>query len=58
LAGYARERGLLVSQGSDFHQPCAWIELGRKLWLPGGVEPIWRDWTVTRRTARPIVLEG
>ncbi|TKI08125.1 RNase RNM [Martelella alba] len=44
LAGYARERGLLASQGSDFHQPCAWIELGRKLWLPGTVEPIWRDW--------------
>jgi predicted metal-dependent phosphoesterase TrpH len=44
LAGYARERQLLGSQGSDFHMPCAWIELGRKLWLPGGVEPIWRDW--------------
>jgi len=47
LAGYARERHLLGSQGSDFHQPCAWIELGRKLWLPGGVEPIWRDWPTT-----------
>lgn len=49
LAGYARERELFASQGSDFHQPCAWIELGRKLWLPGGVEPIWRDWPVARR---------
>jgi len=49
LAGYARERRLLASQGSDFHQPCAWIELGRKLWLPGSVEPIWRDWPVAQR---------
>jgi len=41
LAGYARDNGLAGSQGSDFHQPCPWIELGRKLWLPGGVEPVW-----------------
>ncbi|WP_343464183.1 PHP domain-containing protein [Pantoea sp.] len=41
LAGYARDHGLAGSQGSDFHQPCPWIELGRKLWLPGGVEPVW-----------------
>ncbi|ATA22230.1 hypothetical protein EDC48_11864 [Gibbsiella quercinecans] len=45
LAAYARDYQLLASQGSDFHQPCAWIELGRKLWLPGGVEPVWRDWS-------------
>lgn len=44
LAAYALQFGLLASQGSDFHQPCAWIELGRKLWLPTGVEPVWRDW--------------
>ncbi|RLM26892.1 phosphatase [Brenneria alni] len=42
LACYAREFCLLGSQGSDFHQPCAWIELGRKLWLPAGVEPVWQ----------------
>ncbi len=36
--------GLLASQGSDFHQPCAWIELGRKLWLPAGVEGVWHSW--------------
>lgn len=47
LAGYAQQFHLLASQGSDFHQPCAWIELGRKLWLPGGVEPVWRDWVNT-----------
>ncbi|MED5699373.1 RNase RNM [Enterobacter ludwigii] len=44
LATYARQFGLLGSQGSDFHQPCAWIELGRKLWLPAGVEPVWQLW--------------
>ncbi|WP_255508600.1 PHP domain-containing protein [Nissabacter sp. SGAir0207] len=44
LAAYAQQFQLLASQGSDFHQPCPWIELGRKLWLPGGVEPVWRDW--------------
>ena len=45
LAKYAQEYQLLASQGSDFHQPCSWIEQGRKLWLPGGVEPVWRDWS-------------
>jgi predicted metal-dependent phosphoesterase TrpH len=44
LAEYARDYNLLASQGSDFHQPCSWIELGRKLWLPAGVAPVWRDW--------------
>ena len=44
LATYARQFCLLGSQGSDFHQPCAWIELGRKLWLPAGVEPVWQLW--------------
>lgn len=41
LAVYAREHDLAASQGSDFHQPCPWIELGKKLWLPGGVEAVW-----------------
>lgn len=58
LAGYARERGLLASQGSDFHQPCAWIELGRRLWLPGGVEPVWRDWPAARSVAPKELSEG
>ncbi|WP_054178496.1 RNase RNM [Trabulsiella odontotermitis] len=44
LATYARQYGLLGSQGSDFHQPCPWIELGRKLWLPAGVEGVWQTW--------------
>ena len=45
LANYAAQFGLLASQGSDFHQPSPWIELGRKLWLPAGVTPVWASWT-------------
>ncbi|MGL5044525.1 MAG: RNase RNM [Plesiomonas sp.] len=44
LAAYAKEYHLSVSQGSDFHQPCAWIELGRKLWLPADCTPVWDSW--------------
>jgi predicted metal-dependent phosphoesterase TrpH len=44
LAGFAMQFNLQASQGSDFHQPCSWIELGRKLWLPAGVEPVWQSW--------------
>lgn len=44
LASYAQQFNLLASLGSDFHMPCSWIELGRKLWLPAGVEPVWRNW--------------
>ncbi|BDH45662.1 phosphatase [Salmonella enterica subsp. enterica serovar Choleraesuis] len=46
LALYARQYQLLASQGSDFHQPCAWIELGRRLWLPEGVDPVWQRWAL------------
>lgn len=45
LADYAIQYNLLASQGSDFHYPSPWMELGRNLWLPSGVEPVWRDWT-------------
>lgn len=41
LARYAQDYQLAASQGSDFHQPCPWIELGKKLWLPAGVEAVW-----------------
>lgn len=44
LADYAIQYGLLASQGSDFHYPSPWMELGRNLWLPAGVEPVWKDW--------------
>ncbi|EOV0632263.1 PHP domain-containing protein [Cronobacter turicensis] len=44
LASYAGQFGLLASQGSDFHQPCPWIELGRRLRLPDGLTPVWHHW--------------
>ncbi|CRZ89727.1 s-adenosylmethionine tRNA ribosyltransferase [Vibrio cholerae] len=44
LGDYAMEYQLLASQGSDFHYPSPWMELGRNLWLPAGVEPVWKDW--------------
>jgi len=49
LASYARQFNLQASQGSDFHQPCAWIELGRKLWLPADVIPVWQNWAASHR---------
>ncbi|MEF1283186.1 PHP domain-containing protein [Vibrio sp. M250220] len=46
LADYAIQYKLLASQGSDFHYPSPWMELGRNLWLPSGVEPVWKDWGI------------
>ena len=50
LATLARQHHLWASQGSDFHQPCPWIELGRKLWLPPGVEGVWQLWEQPQNT--------
>ncbi|MCN3056243.1 5'-3' exoribonuclease [Escherichia coli] len=50
LATIARQHHLWASQGSDFHQPCPWIELGRKLWLPAGVEGVWQLWEQPQNT--------
>ncbi|NKJ68359.1 PHP domain-containing protein [Vibrio chemaguriensis] len=46
LADYAIQYKLLASQGSDFHYPSPWMELGRNLWLPAGVEPVWKGWGI------------
>lgn len=54
LAAYAQQFGLMASQGSDFHQPCPWIELGRKLWLPAGVEAVWRLWEQPQHNEREV----
>ena len=50
LATLARQHHLWASQGSDFHQPCPWIELGRKLWMPAGVEGVWQLWEQPQNT--------
>ena len=52
LATLARQHHLWASQGSDFHQPCPWIELGRKLWLPAGVEGVWQLWEQPQNTTQ------
>ncbi|MCM0147268.1 PHP domain-containing protein [Photobacterium galatheae] len=46
LADYAQQFGLLSSQGSDFHYPSPWTELGRNLWLPKAAVPVWQDWSI------------
>lgn len=46
LADYAIQYNLLASQGSDFHYPSPWMELGRNLWLPAGVDPVWQHWNL------------
>ena len=54
LATLARQHQLWASQGSDFHLPCPWIELGRKLWLPAGVEGVWQLWEQPEITERKV----
>ena len=61
LRDYAIQYNLLASQGSDFHYPSPWTELGRNLWLPAGVEPVWKDWslpTISRDKSEHLVEES
>ncbi|MGL6177560.1 MAG: RNase RNM [Vibrionaceae bacterium] len=44
LAALATHFQLLSSQGSDFHYPKPWVELGRHLHLPNACTPIWSKW--------------
>jgi predicted metal-dependent phosphoesterase TrpH len=46
LGDYALQYNLLASQGSDFHYPTQWLELGKNLWLPKGVTPVWEAWGI------------
>ena len=41
LGQYCRDYGLMASVGSDFHAPLPWVELGKNLWLPKDVDPVW-----------------
>lgn len=54
LADYAIQYNLLASQGSDFHYPSPWMELGRNLWLPSGAEPVWKDWGIEPSTVDSV----
>ena len=42
LSRLANLNGLYSSQGSDFHSPAKWIELGRNLRLTEKCKPIWQ----------------
>ena len=44
LGQLARENQLLCSQGSDFHFPLPYIELGKNLYLPKDCEGVWQRW--------------
>ena len=43
---FARIYHLMASQGSDFHDPGKWVELGKLAKLPVGLEPVWQQWLV------------
>ena len=42
LSKLAQQNGLFSSQGSDFHSPAKWTELGRNLKLTEKCQPIWQ----------------
>ncbi len=45
LASICRQKSLLISCGSDFHQPGQeWAELGRYSSYPKDCEPVWANW--------------
>ena len=44
LGELSREYGLLASQGSDFHFPTSWLELGKNLYLPKDCQGVWQAW--------------
>ncbi|MDP5460094.1 PHP domain-containing protein [Alishewanella sp. SMS8] len=49
---------LTASVGSDFHQPTAWNELGKHLYLPDDVTPIWADWALQPTATDTANLQG
>lgn len=44
LADFASDFDLKASQGSDFHHPNGWRDLGKNLCLPEQCVPIWQSW--------------
>ena len=44
LAEFAKDFQLKASQGSDFHYPSQWRDLGKNLCLPDACVPVWNDW--------------
>ena len=44
LGELSREYELLCSQGSDFHFPTSYLELGKNLYLPRDCQGVWQAW--------------
>lgn len=44
MAEFCEEFGFMASQGSDFHGPKPWSELGKFGKMPEGVKPVWSHW--------------
>ncbi|PCI18634.1 MAG: phosphatase [Piscirickettsiaceae bacterium] len=44
MGALCKEKNLLASCGSDFHQPSQWSEIGRMSALPKQCEPVWATW--------------
>lgn len=44
LWALCQQHQLTASVGSDFHQPTTWNELGKHLYLPDDVTPVWAEW--------------
>ncbi|KZN64322.1 S-adenosylmethionine tRNA ribosyltransferase [Pseudoalteromonas luteoviolacea CPMOR-1] len=47
LGQLSQEYNLLASQGSDFHYPMSWLDLGRNLYLPKDCQGVWQFWGAT-----------
>lgn len=41
ISRLARERNMYSSQGSDFHSPAKWTDLGKSLYLTDKCNPVW-----------------
>lgn len=57
LGDYAIQYGLAGSQGSDFHYPSSWLELGRNLYLPKDCLEIWASWDLPNKEGIVVVEE-
>ncbi|WP_105168006.1 RNase RNM [Pseudoalteromonas sp. T1lg23B] len=44
LGQLSSEFNLLASQGSDFHYPMPWLDLGKNLYLPKDCQGVWQFW--------------
>ncbi|CAH9052013.1 5'-3' exoribonuclease [Pseudoalteromonas sp. CIP111854] len=44
LGQLSQEYNLFASQGSDFHYPMPWLDLGKNLYLPKDCQGVWQFW--------------